>query len=50
VPIAELGIGDAQSFRVHELIGDRWYDWRGARNYVELHPNVEPAQIFVLHP
>ena len=50
VPIAELGIGDAQSYRVHELIGDRWYDWRGARNYVELHPNVEPAQIFVLHP
>ena len=49
VPIAELGIGDAQSYRVHELIGDRWYDWRGARNYVELHPNVEPAQIFVLH-
>jgi starch synthase (maltosyl-transferring) len=49
VPIAELGIGDSQSYRVHELISDRWYDWRGARNYVELHPNVEPAQIFVLH-
>ena len=49
VPIAELGIGESQSYRVHELIGDRWYEWRGARNFVELHPNVEPAQVFVLH-
>jgi len=49
VPIAELGIGESQTYRVHELIGDRWYNWRGARNYVELHPNVEPAQVFVLH-
>jgi len=49
VPIAELGIGESQGYRVHELIGDRWYEWRGARNFVELHPNVEPAQVFVLH-
>jgi starch synthase (maltosyl-transferring) len=49
VPIAELGIGPAQPYRVHELISDRWYEWSGARNYVELHPSVEPAQIFVLH-
>jgi len=49
VPIAELGIGAAQTYRVHELVGDAWYEWRGARNYVELHPNVEPAQIFVVH-
>jgi starch synthase (maltosyl-transferring) len=49
VPIAELGIGAAQSYRVHELVSDQWYDWRGARNYVELDPTVEPAQVFVLH-
>jgi len=48
-PIAELGIDEAQSYRVHELIGDDWYDWSGARNYVELHPDVEPAQVFVVH-
>jgi len=48
VPIGELGIGAAQSYRVHELVSDAWYEWRGARNYVELHPSVEPAQIFVL--
>jgi starch synthase (maltosyl-transferring) len=49
VPIAELGIGAAQSYRVHEVVSDRWYDWRGARNYVELDPTLEPAQVFVLH-
>ncbi len=49
VPIADLGIGPAQTYRVHEVISDRWYEWSGARNYVELHPTVEPAQVFVLH-
>jgi starch synthase (maltosyl-transferring) len=49
VPIGELGIDAGQVYRVHELVTDRWYDWRGARNYVELHPTVEPAQIFALH-
>jgi hypothetical protein len=44
-----LGIGAAQSYRVHEVVSDRWYDWRGARNYVELDPTLEPAQVFVLH-
>jgi starch synthase (maltosyl-transferring) len=49
VPIGDLGIGDGQTYRVHELVANQWYDWRGARNYVELNPSVEPAQIFVLH-
>ena len=49
VPIAEVGIGAAQSYRVHEVVSDQWYDWRGARNYVELDPTLEPAQVFVLH-
>jgi starch synthase (maltosyl-transferring) len=49
VPIGELGIGDGQTYRVHELVANQSYDWRGARNYVELNPSVEPAQIFVLH-
>jgi starch synthase (maltosyl-transferring) len=48
VPIGELGIGEGQSYGMHELISDRRYEWRGPRGYVELDPNVEPAQIFVL--
>jgi starch synthase (maltosyl-transferring) len=48
VPIDELGLGAGQSYGMHELISDRRYEWRGPRGYVELDPNVEPAQIFVL--
>jgi starch synthase (maltosyl-transferring) len=48
VPIAELGIGEGQPYRMRELITDREYEWRGPRGYVDLHPDVEPAQIFVL--
>jgi len=49
VPIAELGIGEHQAYRMHELITDRWFEWHGPRGYVELNPDVEPAQIFALH-
>jgi starch synthase (maltosyl-transferring) len=49
VPIAELGIGPHQSYRMHELLSDRSFEWRGPRGYVELRPEVDPAQIFVLH-
>ena len=48
VPLADLGIEPHQTYRMHELISDRWYEWRGPRGYVELDPEVEPAQIFVL--
>jgi starch synthase (maltosyl-transferring) len=48
VPIAELGIAAGQPYRMRELISDREYEWRGPRGYVDLHPDVEPAQIFVL--
>ena len=49
VPIAELGIGEHQAYRMHELITDRWFEWHGLRGYVELNPDAEPAQIFALH-
>jgi starch synthase (maltosyl-transferring) len=48
VPIGELGIDEARGYGMHELISDRRYEWRGPRGYVELDPNVEPAQIFLL--
>ncbi len=49
VPIAELGIGEDEPYRMHEVLSDRWFEWRGPRGYVELEPEVDPAQIFVLH-
>jgi starch synthase (maltosyl-transferring) len=48
VPIAELGIDAHQTYRMHELVGDQSYEWRGPRVYVELNPEIEPVQIFVL--
>ena len=49
VPIAELGIGEDEPYRMHEVLSDRWFEWRGPRGYVELQPQVDLAQIFVLH-
>jgi starch synthase (maltosyl-transferring) len=48
VPIAELGIDAHQTYRMRELVGDQSYEWRGPRVYVELNPEIEPVQIFVL--
>jgi starch synthase (maltosyl-transferring) len=48
VPIQELGIAPDQPYRMHELLGDTTYEWRGPRGYVELDPANDPAQIFVL--
>src|SRR5262249_36174303 len=31
VPIAELGLDPGQTYRMHELISDRSYDWHGPR-------------------
>ncbi|MBI2491760.1 MAG: alpha-1,4-glucan--maltose-1-phosphate maltosyltransferase [Candidatus Rokubacteria bacterium] len=49
VPLGELGIGADEPYRMHELLGDRWYAWRGPRGYVELAPEADPVQIFALH-
>jgi starch synthase (maltosyl-transferring) len=35
-------------YQVHDLLGDGRYLWHGARNFVELDPNVVPAHIFRL--
>ncbi len=45
-PIAEFGENAAGSYEVHDLLSDARYVWHGARNYVALHPGVQPAHIF----
>jgi starch synthase (maltosyl-transferring) len=47
VPIARLGIAPEQPYRMHELLSERAYEWRGPRGYVKLFP-ADPAQIFRL--
>ena len=49
VPIAELGLGEDEPYRMHEVLSDRWFEWRGPRGYVELRPETDLAQILVLH-
>jgi starch synthase (maltosyl-transferring) len=33
-------------FQVHDLLGGARHTWHGPRNYVQLNPNVVPANIF----
>jgi starch synthase (maltosyl-transferring) len=46
VPIEELGLDANQPYLVHDLLSDDKYIWQGERNYVELNPQVLPANIF----
>jgi starch synthase (maltosyl-transferring) len=43
-----VGLDPQQSFQVHDLLSDARYLWQGARNFVELDPQLVPAHIFVV--
>jgi starch synthase (maltosyl-transferring) len=45
VPIEELGLDVHQPYLVHDLLSDDKYIWQGEKNYVELNPQVLPANI-----
>jgi starch synthase (maltosyl-transferring) len=44
--LAALQLDGNQPFQVHELLSGARYTWHGARNYVQLNPQVVPAHIF----
>jgi starch synthase (maltosyl-transferring) len=46
IPLAELEIDPRQPYLVHDLLSDDKHIWQGERNYVELNPQVLPANIF----
>ncbi|HTO12456.1 MAG TPA: alpha-1,4-glucan--maltose-1-phosphate maltosyltransferase [Candidatus Binatia bacterium] len=48
VPIDELGIAPDEPYRMHELLSDVAYEWRGPTGFVELDPTRDLAQIFHL--
>jgi starch synthase (maltosyl-transferring) len=50
LPSEELGLDPQQTFQVHDLLTDARYLWHGKRNYVQLDPDSEPAQIFRMRP
>ena len=44
-----LGLGDSisdRSFQVHDLLSGARHRWHGARNYVQLNPQIVSAHIF----
>jgi starch synthase (maltosyl-transferring) len=47
--LEEFGLDPGQPFKVHDLLADATYQWRGPRNYVELDPKKVPAHIFRIH-
>jgi starch synthase (maltosyl-transferring) len=46
LPLTALGLDPQQPYQMHDLLSDARYLWHGPRNYVELNPQVVPAQIF----
>jgi starch synthase (maltosyl-transferring) len=46
VPVEQFGDFGGDSYEVHDLLTDTRYVWHGKRNYVALHPSVQPAHIF----
>jgi starch synthase (maltosyl-transferring) len=48
VPIEDFGEIETDSYEVHDLLTGTHYIWHGKRNYVALHPGVQPAHIFRL--
>ena len=45
VPLEALGLGADEPFVVEDLLTGARYNWRGARNYVRLDPQVQPGHL-----
>jgi starch synthase (maltosyl-transferring) len=43
-----FGIGEHDTFQMHDLLTDERYLWQGPRNYIQLSPLTLPAHIFRL--
>ncbi len=48
VPLAEIGLGQDETYEMHELITESRQLWRGPANRISLDPAVEPAAIFAV--
>jgi starch synthase (maltosyl-transferring) len=46
LPLREWGLDPHQPYQVHDLLSDTRFLWQGAKNFVELNPQVAPAYIF----
>ena len=48
LPLAQLDLKADETYQLHDLLEDKRYFWRGARNFVRLDPAEEAAHIFRL--
>ncbi|MBV9492351.1 MAG: alpha-1,4-glucan--maltose-1-phosphate maltosyltransferase [Verrucomicrobia bacterium] len=48
VPVDLFGLGENETYQVHDLITGERFLWRGRRNFVMLNPHERPAHIFRL--
>lgn len=46
VPLEEFGLGENETYQMHDLLTDERYLWTGRRNFVRLDPHTRPAHIF----
>ena len=46
--LLDLGLDSRQPYQVHDLLSGARYLWTGAKNYVEIDPQIVPAHIFQL--
>lgn len=44
--LGALGVDHERPYDVHDLVTDLRFTWTGNRNYVELHPDVQPGHLF----
>ncbi len=44
--LERLGLSPEESYRVHDLLTDTSFLWKGPRNYIELNLKPFPAHIF----
>jgi starch synthase (maltosyl-transferring) len=46
VPLEDFGLGENETYQVHDLLTDERYLWTGRRNFVRLDPQTHPAHVF----
>jgi starch synthase (maltosyl-transferring) len=48
LPLTDLAIDPRDPYQAHDLVSDARYLWHGARNYVEIDPEIMPAHVLRL--
>lgn len=49
MPLEDLGVPHDAPYLVHDLLGEEYFFWQGARVQLTLYPQSQPARIFRIH-